>query len=121
MDILFLVFEPRRGSKVRGLRSASVVAEQTSPGRFATSRALWYSGCFRGLTAMTSMMKMKKKNAPEISGIAPPKEKSPFIRTDPACYRDRLPPGHAVDIRDGSYNRVKIPESGHCRGCGLRF
>jgi len=40
MDILFLVFEPRRGSKVRGLRSASVVAEQTSPGRFATSRAL---------------------------------------------------------------------------------
>ena len=36
----FLVFEPRRGSKVRGLRSASVVAEQTSPGRFATSRAL---------------------------------------------------------------------------------
>ena len=41
MDILFLVFEPRRGSKVRGLRSASVVAEQTSPGRFATSRALF--------------------------------------------------------------------------------
>ena len=37
----FLVFEPRRGSKVRGLRSASVVAEQTSPGRFATSRALF--------------------------------------------------------------------------------
>ena len=36
----FLVFEPCRGSKVRGLRSASVVAEQTSPGRFATSRAL---------------------------------------------------------------------------------
>ena len=36
----FLVFEPRRGSKVRGLRSASVVAEQTSPGRFATSRTL---------------------------------------------------------------------------------
>ena len=36
----FLVFEPRRGSMVRGLRSASVVAEQTSPGRFATSRAL---------------------------------------------------------------------------------
>ena len=36
----FLVFEPRRGSKVRGLRSASVVAEQTSPGRFATSHAL---------------------------------------------------------------------------------
>ena len=47
--------------------------------------------------------------------------KSPFIRTDPACYRDKLPPGHAVDIRDGSYNRVKIPESGHCRGCGLQF
>ena len=40
MDILFLVFEPRRGSKVRGLRFAPVVAEQTSPGRFATSRAL---------------------------------------------------------------------------------
>ena len=36
----FFVFEPCRGSKVRGLRSASVVAEQTSPGRFATSRAL---------------------------------------------------------------------------------
>ncbi len=40
LDILFLVFEPRQGSKVRGLRSAPVVAEQTSPGRFATSRAL---------------------------------------------------------------------------------
>ncbi len=40
IDILFLVFEPCRGSKVRGLRSTPVVAEQTSPGRFATSRAL---------------------------------------------------------------------------------
>ena len=37
---LFCVFEPRRDSKVRGLRFAPVVAKRTSTGRSATSRAL---------------------------------------------------------------------------------
>ena len=37
---LFCVFEPRRGSKVRGLRSAPVVAKRMSTGHSATSRAL---------------------------------------------------------------------------------
>ncbi len=37
---LFCVFEPRRDSKVRGLRSAPVVAKRTSTGCSATSRAL---------------------------------------------------------------------------------
>ena len=37
---LFCVFEPRRDSKVRGLRSAPVVAKRMSTGHSATSRAL---------------------------------------------------------------------------------
>ena len=39
-DVFFVAIEPRRGSKVRGLRSAPVGAKQTSPGRPAPSRAL---------------------------------------------------------------------------------
>ena len=40
MWILFLYFQSRRDSKVRGLRSAPVVAKRTSTGCSATSRAL---------------------------------------------------------------------------------
>ena len=67
MDILFLVFEPRRGSKVRGLRSASVVAEQTSPGRFATSRA--HKGTRKGYPNGYPFLVFESRRGSKVRGL----------------------------------------------------